>query len=233
MTFCALAIPLFAAVAQPITVTGHAWAPFISPMGEPFRARSQSDDTLANWFRQADSNHDGALTAEEMRLDAARFFTTLDTDGNGEIGPVEVARYEWEIAPDIQVMARTRREPGQPAAVRQAGDDDRARRKRDEREADASLGLRGEFQGAARYALLNIPEPVAAADSDFNRAITSQEFTAAAIARFQLLDRDSAGRISLAQLQALRSRLSGQRRRPRTGDDDSDTRVGTPLPKER
>ena len=34
----------------PITVTGHAWAPFISPMGEPFRARTPDDDTLADWF---------------------------------------------------------------------------------------------------------------------------------------------------------------------------------------
>ena len=34
----------------PITVTGHAWAPFISPMGEPFRAHSPTDDTLADWF---------------------------------------------------------------------------------------------------------------------------------------------------------------------------------------
>ena len=37
--------------------------------------------------------------------------------------------------------------------------------------------------------LLNIPEPVAAADTDFNRAITLEEFRQAAIERFQLLDR--------------------------------------------
>ena len=48
----------------PINVTGHAWAPFISPMGEPFRARTATDDTLADWFYQADRNHDGYLTAD-------------------------------------------------------------------------------------------------------------------------------------------------------------------------
>lgn len=235
MVLRALVIPMLAAAVQPasppITVTGHAWAPFISPMGEPFRARSQSDDTLANWFRQADGNRDGVLTADEMRADAARFFATLDSDRNGEIGPDEVTRYEWDIAPDIQVMARTRRAAGEPPPPNMADEDGDARRKREQREAEASLGLRGELQGAARYALLNIPEPVAAADADFNRAITLKEFEEAAAARFALLDSMHAGRISLAQLQALRSALSGKRRRPRNAGDDADTRVGTPLPK--
>ena len=47
-------------------------------------------------------------------------------------------------------------------------------------EAYASLGIGGGLQGAARYALLNIPEPVAAADTDFNRGITLEEFRQAA-----------------------------------------------------
>src|SRR5690349_20909823 len=44
----------------PINVVGHAWAPFISPMGEPFRAHTKADNTLAMWFSQADRNGDGA-----------------------------------------------------------------------------------------------------------------------------------------------------------------------------
>jgi len=55
-----------ASPSTPITVTGHAWAPFISPMGEPFRARSATDDTLADWFYGADSNRDGAITSAEL-----------------------------------------------------------------------------------------------------------------------------------------------------------------------
>ena len=84
-------------------------------MGEPFRARSASDDTLADWFRQADRNHDGVLTADEMQADADRFFAMLDTDHNGEIEPDELAHYEYEIAPDIQVMTKTKRNPDDPA----------------------------------------------------------------------------------------------------------------------
>ena len=52
-------------------------------MGEPFRAHSASDDTLANWFYQADRNRDGVLTPDEMQADAERFFAKLDTDHDG------------------------------------------------------------------------------------------------------------------------------------------------------
>src|SRR5205085_1081238 len=97
----------------PINITGHAWAPFISPMGEPFRARTAADDTLASWFYQADRNHDGVLTVDEMLADADRFFATLDTDHDGEIDPAELAHYEYEIAPDVQVMSRPRPLPGE------------------------------------------------------------------------------------------------------------------------
>ena len=217
----------------PITVTGHQWAPFISPMGEPFRAHSASDDTLADWFNKADGNHDGVLTAQEMEADAVRFFATLDSDHSGEIDPDELARYEYEIAPDIQVMSTTRRAPGQPVAkrLRSDTDDDRPRDRRRHRDEDyASLGIGGGLQGAARYGLLNIPEPVAAADTDFNRGVSLEEFRTAAIARFQLLDSAHQGKLTLAQLEALRPILPSNGHRRRLNENAADTRVGNPLP---
>jgi Ca2+-binding EF-hand superfamily protein len=220
------------APASPITVTGHPWAPFISPMGEPFRARSASDDTLARWFYQADGNHDGQLTADEMRADAERFFATLDTNHDGEIDPDELANYEYEVAPDIQVMSRTKRARGQAAAPPR--DDSEIERPRDRRrrhdEEYASLGMGGALQGAARYALLNIPEPVAAADTDFNRGISLDEFRQAAIARFQLLDRARQGRLTLAQLEALLPAVAVKGHGPKLKDKTPDARVGNPLP---
>ena len=234
-----LLLALFAPVATvppstPITVTGHQWAPFISPMGEPFRARTATDDTLADWFAQADRNRDGMLTADEMRGDAERFFAKLDADHDGELGPDEIADYEYEIAPDIQVMSHTKRPPGTPAPVVRDGDSEdlfapdgrHARRDRDY----ASLGIGDARQGAARYGLLNMPEPVAAADTDFNRGVSLEEFRQAAAARFQMLDSGHRGALTLAQLQALRPALSekGQRRTRR--EDADDTRIGNPLP---
>ena len=117
-----MAAPHSVPASTPIYVTGHPWAPFISPMGEPFRAHNPNDDALADWFRQADRNHDGFVTADEMVADAERFFATLDTNHDGEIDPDELDRYEWEVAPEIQVNSRTRRAPGQPAPAVQATD---------------------------------------------------------------------------------------------------------------
>jgi Ca2+-binding EF-hand superfamily protein len=222
----------------PITVTGHAWAPFISPMGEPFRARAASDDTLANWFYQADRNRDGVLTTDEMQADAARFFATLDTNHDGEIDPDEIAHYEWEIAPDIQVMSKTLRAQGEFVAKpqRPEGEQEHARRPGRDRpgrteEDQAQLGMAGRLQGGARYGLLNMPEPVAAADTDFNRGISAAEFKQAAVERFQLLDSGHTGRLSLAQLETLRSSVLASGKRSKRDEKAADTRVGNPLPK--
>ena len=203
-------------------------------MGEPFRAHSATDDTLADWFRQADRHADGVLTADEMVADAERFFATLDTNHDGQIDPDELAHYEWEIAPDIQVMARTRRAPGEAAPVTRQedaeGGDGRAGRHRRDAEDAATLGIGGALQGAARYSLLDLPEPVAAADTDFNRAITLEEFRAAAMTRFQLLDRAHAGRLSLPQLEALRPVLPAEGSPRKRKSDITDARIGEPVP---
>ena len=242
MPTCAALFALFAAAAAPtgpVVVTGYAWAPFISPMGEAFRSHSATDDTLADWFQQADRNHDGMLTQDEMVEDADRFFATLDLDHDGQIEPEELVRYEWQLAPEIQVNSKRKRGRGEPLPVKSGrddpllgdslGDDQAGQGKRARRRQDASSDLDGGPQGAARYALLNIPEPVAAADADFNRAITIAEFRQAAIERFQLLDRSRQGRLTL---EGLRSLLPAPlaKGRPKPKKDAPDTRIGLPLP---
>jgi Ca2+-binding EF-hand superfamily protein len=232
----AFLLPLLAAAApaeRPIDVVGHAWAPFISPMGEPFRARSATDDTLARWFNQADRNHDGQITPEEMQADALRFFATLDSDGDGEIGPEELIQYEWELAPDIQLSARLKRRPGEAAPAKT--DEDSEQHPKDRRyprgdgEPDSMFGL----QGAARYGLLNMPEPVAAADADFNRGISRAEFVQAALDRFNLLDRDHRGAIGLAALETMWTDVLATVHKRKQRPDKVDERVGAPLPPER
>jgi hypothetical protein len=86
-------------------------------------------------------------------------------------------------------------------------------------------------QGAGRYALLNLPEPVAAADADLNRAITLQEFRQAALDRFNLLDNRHEGRLSLQELEALKPVfLANGKPATKHRDDEPDDRVGIPLP---
>jgi hypothetical protein len=59
-------------------------------------------------------------------------------------------------------------------------------------------------EGAARFALLNIPEPVAAADTNLNRGVSPEEFRQAALSRFVLLDTNHDGRLTVTELEAMR-----------------------------
>ena len=140
---------------------------FLSPMGEPFFGRTAGEDGLIVWFQQADVNHDGALTSDEMSADADRFFKVLDRNHDGEIDPDEITHYEETI------QAKS-----------------------------------------YRYSLLNIPEPVMSADSDFNRGVSIEEFRRAASKRFQLLDVNHSGRLSLASLQTVREAAAEQAKHP-------------------
>lgn len=225
----------------PIVVTAHPWAPFISPMGEAFRPRTRDDDTLADWFAKADRNGDGFVTSDEMVADAERFFARLDTNHDGQIDPDELAAYEYDVAPEIQVNSKTKPLPGHATQLVRPSDDDddlgsddeteTSKRQRERREEyGATLGIGGTLQGAARYSLLNIPEPVAAADADFNRAITLEEFRQAALARFQLLDKTRQGRLTLVQLEAMPHAPPAEGARAKRDDKATDTRIGNPLP---
>lgn len=179
---------------------------FISPMGEPFRASAPGDDPLVDWFSRADTNHDGSLSLLEFANDGARFFRTLDTDHDGKIGFDEIHRYEWVVAPEIQVgwSPRIRRAgknfdagPRSGTRAESAGDDGPA-------PDDPLMGL----EGAGRFGLLNIPEPVTAADTNLDHKVTAAEFTAAESRRFELLDTNHDRRLDLGELEALRPKLS-------------------------
>lgn len=166
-----------AAAAQAPPVVSHRRGTFISPMGEPFRPSNRDDDTLADWFGQADRDHDGFLTLVEMQQDAERFFAALDSNHDGEIDPDEVGHYENVVAPEIQVGTRM---------------------------GEASYDRDDGHVGGARLGLLDLPEPVVSADSNFNRGVSLAEFRQAASQRFIALDVDHQGRLSLAVLESIR-----------------------------
>lgn len=187
----ALATP-FAAVAQtpppaapaaPIAALPGA-RDFISPMGEPFRSKDELSGA-EHWFRQADANGDGKLTADEFRADALRFFATLDTDHDGDIGPMELEHYEEVVAPEVTAGSTN----GDPEKVKT---DDEGKIVIDAPYPDRV--------GAGRYGYLAIPEPVIYADTNFDRAVSRREFATAADARFRMLDRNGDGRITRDEL---------------------------------
>ncbi|HEX4738591.1 MAG TPA: EF-hand domain-containing protein [Allosphingosinicella sp.] len=204
---------------------------FLSPMGEPFRSEDQNADMVGAWFAQADRNHDGAITLDEMQADAARFFDTLDTNHDGEIDPAETTRYETEVAPEVQLGAQMGERRGGGArgggggwgGGRRGGGGGGGRggggrRGGGERsgEGGGQSGQTGQFQegleGAGRFSFLNIPEPVISADADFNRGVSRAEFAAAAGKRFLMLDANHDGRLTRDELPALPQRHSGKQK---------------------
>jgi Ca2+-binding EF-hand superfamily protein len=192
---------------------------FMSPMGEPFFGRTAAQDGLTAWFEQADRNHDGSITADEMSSDADRFFSTLDTDHDGEIAPDEITHYEYAIAPQVRNPAFHEAQPAAAAVGDHADANGKHRRRR-----AAYGGIGGDDEaGAGRYGLLQIPEPVISADADFNRGVSAREFRDAAVKRFQLLDVEHSGRLTLSQLERIRGAAASASRRPR--HDKSDVEV--------
>jgi hypothetical protein len=158
---------------------GSAWAAagpevvFVSPMGEPFRGPATQPYPSAAWFAAADADHDGMISRSEFRADAQRFFKLLDYDKDGKINDLEIQRYEYILAPEIvQATSDT------SSYSLQRSDDDNAFK---------HTGFAAIRQGAANFSFLNEPEPVRAADIDFNHRVSADEWQAAADRRFARL----------------------------------------------
>lgn len=180
---------------------------FVAPSGEVFRG-GDGTPPLQTWLAQADADHDGAITYAEMRADFARAFATFDTDGDGEIEPEELSRYETQVLPE---MGRFGFRPGGGATF---GPGMRRQGRLDRNRGGGRTGLRRRgggnwamMAGAARFGLLPIAHPIMDADVDFNRGVTRAEFDAAAGRRFNQLNVSGSGRLTLEDLRAARAEL--------------------------
>jgi hypothetical protein len=221
MLLTPLILALAAAQAPAVTPPAPAYSSrrggrlFISPMGEPFRPSSRDDDSLADWFRQADRNHDNQVTLDEMQQDADRFFAILDGNHDGEIDPDEISHYENVIAPEVI--------SGSSYGLMEAADSNEGRT-RGHRHAGFIRGSEDQHQGAGRFGLLDLPEPVVSADSNFNRGVSQAEFRAAAAQRFMALDLDHRGYLTLPSLEIIRPAppaAPNKPERPKDGDESA------------
>jgi EF hand len=168
---------------------------FISPAGEPFRG----EDGLADWFSGADANHDGVLTLPEFRDDAMRFFKVLDTDGDGQIDGPENTAYETKLVPEITRMNFDRGPGGGPRGGPPGGGGGPPG---GERKIFRKVDKSEPRTGAARFSLLNIPQPVRGADADLSQRVSAEEWAKAARQRFELLDSDKDDKLTLETLRA-------------------------------
>jgi len=177
---------------------------FISPSGEPFRAPPGQPYPVEAWFNRADANHDGAITQDEFVADATAFFHKLDANGDGVIDGFEIDAYEQKLAPEIlpRVAGLTARD--MPPLPSSNPDEQRRRELQDaqeqQQEQDKNRHRGPVYDGAAVFGLIREPEPVAAADLDFDGKVTLPEMIATAKRRFAELDVNHEGRITLADL---------------------------------
>jgi hypothetical protein len=191
---------------------------FISPSGEPFRGGGG----LNAWLDGADPDHDAAVTLDEFRADAARYFKVLDANADGVIDGFEIQDYERRIVPEITQMGGGGGPAGEPRAEGRRGGGGGGHRGGGHGGGGHGGGGRrgggggggGEGgtstrssqppivgrEGAARFSLLNEPQPVAGADADLNGRVSAEEWAKAAKRRFELLDKTKAGRLTLEVL---------------------------------
>jgi hypothetical protein len=180
----------------------HGGRLFISPSGEPFRGGAGLDA----WFARVDADHDGTISRAEFRADAMAWFQVLDADHDGRIDGFEIQDYERNIAPEITAFSFG------------AGDGDRGggRRSGGRRRGGGGRGAGaggapgfagmpggGGLQGAARFSLLNEPEPLSGADLDIDGRVSLDEWTRATRRRFDQLDTTHAGVLTRAALPPL------------------------------
>ena len=211
---------------------------FISPMGEPFRGDGTQDE-VAVWFHGADLDHNGQLNLAEFNADAARFFKTLDLNHDGEISGDEIQHYEFDIVPETSGASMDERGFG-ASRGEGGGRPNRAGGRRghenfqgdygdpgggDDGEASQSARQpsRRPLEGASRFGILDIPEPVTSADTDFDGRVTWKEFETAAGQRFELLDANKDGVLTLDEFPKLSVQKAGrdQHKHGRHGPDRS------------
>lgn len=190
--------------ARPAYLPGHRAANvFISPAGEPFRAPPEEPYPIPAWFNRADADHDGAISRAEFKADSLGFFDRLDTDHNGVIDGFELGDYERKVAPEIQ--------PNLGAFTEDETPPTRISEITPHVKPTSHKKKTLTVKGAAVFGMLLDPEPVASADTDLDGKVTRKEAEAAAERRFNRLDLNHDGRLTMDELpqtpaQALKKR---------------------------
>ena len=177
---------------------------FISPHGQPFRARAGAPYPVVDWFKQADKNADGKIDKAEFLADAEAFFKTLDRNGDGVLSHYEVLLYEHNIAPEV--LGGTVRVGAAGggrlwlALIDTPGPVDPGGGSTEEDAPVVKEHLDVAGQGAVPYSFFEEPEPLLAADLNVDGIIRKDNFLKVAGDHFASLDVDDVGYLTLKKL---------------------------------
>ena len=179
---------------------------FISPCGQPFRARPGAPYPIVDWFKQANKKSDGQLTHAEFTADAAAFFDKLDLQHDGVLGPFDIEVYERRIAPEIlgyRVAVSELSAPLRRMWLAQVGGmpngmtDHAPTVANPEPEERPVTGLDESNTGAAPFSFFAAPEPVTEADVDFRGFVHKADFLRLSDRHFAELDTSGRGYLTL------------------------------------
>jgi EF hand len=179
--------------------------PFISPAGKPYRSEDGEPYAKAEWFAVLDADQNGELSIEDFVTEAEAFFAELDVDADGRIAWSEITRYEQVVAPEVQAGftpagAGGMRPPPDMPIPRGSGGGPPGGGPPGGMGGGPPPGMGGGPskamlkklanmpQGAGRFAILGMPQPVMAADGNMNGSVTIEEMRAAAVQRFGWLN---------------------------------------------
>lgn len=192
--------------------TGVGQTVFFSPAGQPFRAAAGQPYPVAVWFAQADADKDGKISQTEFLEDSAAFFQKLDVNRDHFVNSPENTNYETRIAPEItridpriaQPVYRAR-QPDPDMGANQSPNDNRYIKK---------------VQGASQYGLIDEPQPIRAADSNLDFRVSIDEWVAASVQRFSILDVNGDGAITADELPKTPAQLASEAPPPEAGKKD-------------
>ena len=193
---------------------------FFSPAGQPFRAAAGQPYPIAAWFNQADTDKDGKLSHDEFTADGMAFFNSLDVNHDGYVNSPENSRYESEVAPEIQRMDPRIQQPT-----------NHYRPPDPEMSADSSNDPTGgrylkQIIGASQYGLIDEPQPVRAADANFDFRVSAGEWQNAESQRFAILDHNGDGFITLDELPKTPAQLASEAPKDEPGGKDKKKKRG-------
>ena len=180
-----------------------------SPDRDVTRAEATAHATAR--FQRMDINGDGVVDAADRAARAEQRFSKADTNGDGELSQIEMTAMHQARKARHTAANQDRAEQRQARmAERFAKMDADQSGGLSQAEMNATHEMRGKRGGKRGHHMRGGMRMLAIADTNGDKAISSAEFTAAAIARFDRADANGDGTLTTAERKAAREAMRAE-----------------------